>query len=72
MQVLFVLRFYHPNKTDKIDRLVHASSSQMAVKTSSVVKQLQYFELPLAVFTLFGSVVKKRFGSCIQSIRFWI
>ena len=26
MQVLFVLRFYHPNKTDKIDRLVHASS----------------------------------------------
>ena len=22
-------------------------------------------------FTLFESVVKKRFGSCIQSIRFW-
>ena len=28
------------------------------------------FELPLEIFTLFGSVVKKRFGSCIQSIRF--
>ena len=37
---------------------------------SSVVKQLMYvlkycFELPLALFTLFGSVVDKRFGSCI-------
>ena len=26
----------------------------------------------LAVFVLFGSVVKKRLGSCVQSIRFWI
>ena len=42
MQVLFVLRFYHPEKTDKIDRLIHASSSKMAVKMSSVVKQLLY------------------------------
>ena len=33
---------------------------------------LYCFELPLAVFTLFGSVVKKRFGSCIKIIRFWI
>ena len=42
MQVLFILRFYHPEKTDKIDRLIHASSSKMAViiKMSSVVKQL--------------------------------
>ena len=24
------------------------------------------------MFTLFGTVVKKRFGSCTQSIRFWI
>ena len=23
MQVLFVLRFHHPDKTDKIDRLIH-------------------------------------------------
>ena len=38
MQVLFVLRFYHPDKTDKIDRLIHAPSSKMAVKISSVVK----------------------------------
>lgn len=26
--------------------------------------------IPLAVYTLFGSVVKKPFGSCIPSIRF--
>ena len=42
MQVLFVLRFYYPDKTDKIDRLIHASNSKMAVKMSSVVKQLLY------------------------------
>jgi len=42
MQVLFVLGFYHPDKTDKIDRLIHASSSKMAVKMSGVVKQLLY------------------------------
>ena len=52
MQVLFVLRFYHLDKTDKIDRLLHASSLKMAVK----------MKLPQAVFTLFGSVVKKRLG----------
>ena len=63
MQVLFVLRFYHPDKTDKIDRLLHASSLKMAVKMKNC------FKLPLAVFTLFGSVVKKPLGSCIQSIR---
>ena len=34
--------FYHPDKTDKIDRLIHASSSKMAVKMSGVVKQLLY------------------------------
>ena len=39
MQVLFVLWFYHP---DKIDRLIYASSSKMAVKMSSVVKKLLY------------------------------
>ena len=42
MQVLFILQFYHPDKTHKIDRLIHASSSKMAVKMSSVVKQLLY------------------------------
>ena len=42
MQVLFVLRFYYPDKTDKFDRLIHASNSKMAVKVSSVVKQLLY------------------------------
>ena len=42
MQVLLVSRFYYPDKTDKIDRLIHASNSKMAVKMSSVVKQLLY------------------------------
>ena len=44
MQVPFVivLRFYHPDITDKIDRLIHASGSKMALKMSSVVKQLMY------------------------------
>ena len=42
MQGLFVSRFYHPDKTDKIDRLIHASGSKMALKMSSVVKQLMY------------------------------
>ena len=35
MQVLFVLRFYHPDKTDKINRLVHDSGLKMAVKMTS-------------------------------------
>ena len=42
MQVLFVLQFNHPDETDKIDRFIHASSSKMAVKMNSVVKQLLY------------------------------
>ena len=42
MQVLFVLRFYHPDKTDKIDRLIHYSSSKMDVMISSLVKKLLY------------------------------
>ena len=42
MQVLFVLRFYRPNKTDKIDRLIHDSGSEMAVKISSFVKKMMY------------------------------
>ena len=29
---------YHPDKTDKIDRLIKASGSKMALKTRSVVK----------------------------------
>ena len=29
---------YHPDKTDKIDRLIKASGSKMALETSSVVK----------------------------------
>ena len=57
-----------PGKTGRVGRY--------AVKISSLAKKLMYvlncFELPLAIFTLSGSVVNKCFGSCIQSIRFWI
>ena len=42
MQVLFVLRFYHPDKKDKIDRLIHYSSSKMDEMISSLVKKLMY------------------------------
>ena len=42
MQVLFVLRFYYSDKTDKIDRLIHDSGSKMAIKISSFVKKLIY------------------------------
>ena len=38
MQVLFVLRFYRPDKTDEIDRLIHDSGSKMVVKISSFLK----------------------------------
>ena len=38
MQGLFVLRFYLPDKTDKIDRLINASGSKMALKMSRVVQ----------------------------------
>ena len=50
--------------------------SNMALKMSSVVKQLMYvknyFELRLPVFTLSGSLVKKRFGSFGSIICSWI
>ena len=44
MQVPFaiVLRFYYPDITDKIDPLIHAPGSKMALKMSSVDKQLMY------------------------------
>ena len=42
MQVLFVFQFYLPNKTDKIDCSIHDSGSKMAVKISSLVKNLMY------------------------------
>ena len=44
MQVPFaiVLRFYYSNITDKIDPLIHAPGSKMALKMSSVDKQLMY------------------------------
>ena len=37
MQVMFVLRFYQPHKTDKINRLIHVSG-----KKSSLVKKLMH------------------------------
>ena len=57
-QVLLVLRSYHPNKTDKIDRLIYASSSKIVVKMSNFVKQLLY------VLKLFQVTV-----GCIHSFR---
>ena len=39
MLVLFVLRFYQPDKTDKINRLIHDSGYKMAVKISSLAKK---------------------------------
>ena len=79
MQALFVLRFYHPEKTDKIDRLIHASSSKMAVNMSSVVKQLLYvlklFRVTAGCIHSFRILSKETYVSdhaCIQSIRFWI
>ena len=50
MQVPFVivLRFYYPDIKDKIDRLIHASGSRMALKISSVVKQLMYVLKPFS------------------------
>ena len=78
MQVLFELRFYHSDKTDKMDRLIHVSGLKMSVKMNSVVKQLMYVlklfrvTFGIIIFTLFGSLVDKRFRSCIQGIRFWI
>ena len=64
MQVSFVLRFYYPDKTDKIDRLPwlelkDGRKDEQCCRTA-------------AVFTLVEFVVKKRFGSCIQSIPVWI
>ena len=62
MQVLFVLRFYYSEKTDNIDHLIHALSSNMTIKMSSVVKQVLYVLKLFRVTpgTLFGSTVKKR------------
>ena len=55
-----VLQFYCIAKKGKIDSLLHDSGSKMAL-----IKQLTYvlnlFELSLAIFNLFGSVVKKHF-----------
>ena len=68
MQVAFVLQLYYPDKTDKIDHLMHASSSDyVTVLSNSCCMYQNCFGLQLAVFTFFGFIVKKRFGSCIQS-----
>ena len=71
MQVLFVLRFYHPDKTDKIDRLINASGSKMALKMSRVVKQLMYV---LKLFRVTAGSIHS-FRICSKEtlrIRFWI
>ena len=69
----FVLRFYDHDKTDIIERLIHASGLKMALKMSSVVKQLMYVrnQIVSSIHSIRGSVIKKRFGSRIQSILLW-
>ena len=69
----FVLRFYHHDKTDIIERLNHASGLKMALKMSSVVKNLMYVrnKIVSSIHSFRGSVIKKRFGSRIQSILLW-
>ena len=69
----FVLRFYDHDKTDIIERLIHASGLKMALKMSSVVKQLMYVrnQIVSSIHFIRGSVIKKRFGSRIQSILLW-
>ena len=56
-----VLRFYHIDKKGKIDSLIHNSGLKMAL-IKQLTRVLNLFELSLAIFNLFGSVVKKHFG----------
>ena len=66
MQVPFVivLRFYYPDITDKIDRLIHASGSGlMALKISSVVKQLMYVLKPFSFRVTAGKIHSFRIRS---------
>ena len=59
MQVLFV--FYHSDKTDKLDCFIHASAWlwRRTVQSNSCCMYWNCVEFPLAVFTHFGSIVKK-------------
>ena len=79
MPGLFVLRFYHPDKTDKMDRLIHSSGSKIAFNFnfSSVVKQLMYVLKLFRVTT--GSIYSFRICNketlrimYLKYIRFWI
>ena len=60
---MYFTQFYHFDKADKIDRLIHASGQRMAVKMSSVVKQLMYvlklFRVIDGSIPFFGSVYSK-------------
>ena len=64
------------DQTDLEDTGVIEDCIRLQIKHCLVLSCLVWitkcFKLPLAVFSLLGSVVKKRLGSCIQSIRFWI
>ena len=75
VKVLFVLRFYHPNNTNKINRLIHVLCLKMAVMMSSVVKQeictLKLFRVAAGCIHSFQiHNLKQSFRTCIQSIRF--
>ena len=55
MQVLFALRFYHPDKTDKIDSLIHDSGSQMAIKIKQFCQKADVFRVTAGnIYSLFS------------------
>ena len=75
VKVLFVLRFYHPNKTNKINLLIPVFGLKMAVMMSSVVKQeiytLKLFRVAAGcIYSFRIHSLKQSFRTCIQSIRF--
>ena len=73
MQVMFVLRFYHPDKTDKINRLIHDSGSKDKLSCQNADVCIKIVSSTAGNIHSFPQKKKKkRFGSFIQSIQFWI
>ena len=54
MQVMFVLRFYHPDKTDKINRLIHYSGlkdKQSSQKADVCIKIVSSYRWQYSLLT---------------------
>ena len=54
MQVMFVLRFYHPDKTDKINRLIHDSGlkdKQSSQKADVCIKIVSSYRWQYSLLT---------------------